>query len=43
VLTGETRPEDLEDLAPADAPQLVLDRVDRILPPWLWKELGWAD
>jgi ribonucleotide monophosphatase NagD (HAD superfamily) len=43
VLTGETRPEDLEDLAPPDAPQLVLDRVDRILPPWLWKELGWAD
>ena len=32
VLTGETRAEDLERLAPADAPDLVLDRIDRLLP-----------
>lgn len=32
VLTGDTRPEDLERLAPADAPDLVLDPIDRLLP-----------
>jgi 4-nitrophenyl phosphatase len=32
VLTGETRPGDLEGLAPADAPHLVLDRIDHLLP-----------
>jgi 4-nitrophenyl phosphatase len=43
VLTGDTRPEDLEGLAPADSPTVVLDRVDRLLPPRLWKELGWSE
>ena len=32
VLTGETRPEDLDRLAPGDAPDVVLDRIDRLLP-----------
>ena len=32
VLTGETRPEDLDRLPPGDAPDLVLDRIDRLLP-----------
>ena len=35
VLTGETRAADLRRLASADAPDLVLDRIDRLLPPWL--------
>lgn len=41
VLTGETTVSDLEGLAPSDIPQYVLDRVDRLLPPQLWEELGW--
>jgi ribonucleotide monophosphatase NagD (HAD superfamily) len=32
VLTGETRPDDLDHLAPGDAPDLVLDRIDQLLP-----------
>ena len=32
VLTGDTRPEDLEHLAPADAPDLVLEPIDELLP-----------
>jgi hypothetical protein len=32
VLTGETRPEDLDRLPRGDAPDLVLDRIDRLLP-----------
>jgi HAD superfamily hydrolase (TIGR01450 family) len=42
VLTGETRAEDLRGLAPSDAPELVLDRIDRLLPPQVWAELGWS-
>jgi HAD superfamily hydrolase (TIGR01450 family) len=42
VLTGETRAEDLQGLPPSDAPELVLDRVDRLLPPPVWAELGWS-
>jgi HAD superfamily hydrolase (TIGR01450 family) len=42
VLTGETRAEDLRRLAPSDAPGLVLDRIDRLLPPDVWAELGWS-
>jgi HAD superfamily hydrolase (TIGR01450 family) len=33
VLTGETRPADLDRLAPADTPDLVLQRIDQLLPP----------
>jgi 4-nitrophenyl phosphatase len=43
VLTGETRPDDLEGISTADRPDLVLDRVDRLLPPEVWRELGWTD
>jgi 4-nitrophenyl phosphatase len=41
VLTGETTPEDVRGIAPPDTPDLVLDRVDRLLPPRVWTELGW--
>jgi 4-nitrophenyl phosphatase len=43
VLTGETTEKDLEGLSPADAPDFVLDRVDRLLPAEIWEELGWSD
>ncbi|MFZ0217321.1 MAG: HAD-IIA family hydrolase [Candidatus Dormiibacterota bacterium] len=43
VLTGETALTDLDGLAPRDAPDFVLDRIDRLLPPELWEELGWTD
>jgi len=32
VLTGATRPGDLDGLAPADTPDFVLDRIDQLLP-----------
>ena len=43
VLTGETTVKDLEGLSPADSPDFVLDRVDRLLPVRIWEELGWSD
>jgi ribonucleotide monophosphatase NagD (HAD superfamily) len=43
VLTGETTVKDLEGLSPADTPDFVLDRVDRLLPVSIWEELGWSD
>jgi 4-nitrophenyl phosphatase len=43
VLTGETRPHDLAHLSPSDHPDLVLDRIDRLLPAELWPELGWTE
>ena len=43
VLTGDTRAEQLDALAPAEHPEFVLDRVDRLLPGDLWKELGWRE
>jgi 4-nitrophenyl phosphatase len=43
VLTGETRAEDLKRLPPSAAPELVLDRIDRLLPPAVWQELGWSE
>jgi HAD superfamily hydrolase (TIGR01450 family) len=43
VLTGDTQPADLDRAAPADTPDFVLDRVDRLLPPALWKDLGWDE
>jgi 4-nitrophenyl phosphatase len=42
VLTGETGPGDLDRLPAADHPDLVLDRIDRLLPPQTWRELGWT-
>jgi 4-nitrophenyl phosphatase len=43
VLTGDTRAEDLAGLAPAARPDFVLDRIDRLLPPDVWSELGWRE
>jgi len=43
VLTGETTAKDLEGLSPADSPDFVLDRVDRVLPLGIWEDLGWSD
>jgi ribonucleotide monophosphatase NagD (HAD superfamily) len=43
VLTGETKAEDLQRLSASDTPQFVLDRVDRLLPPDIWNELGWEE
>jgi HAD superfamily hydrolase (TIGR01450 family) len=43
VLTGDTRPAELEGLAPADHPDFVLDRIDRVLPADLWRQLGWTE
>lgn len=43
VLTGETTPGDLLNLTPEDTPPIVVDRIDRLLPPRVWAELGWRD
>jgi HAD superfamily hydrolase (TIGR01450 family) len=43
VLTGETKAEDVRRLAPSELPDLVLDRVDRLLPPETWEALGWKE
>lgn len=42
VLTGEATPEQVAALPAASAPDFVLDRIDRLIPPGLWGELGWA-
>jgi HAD superfamily hydrolase (TIGR01450 family) len=43
VLTGDTKRAEVDRAAPADAPDFVLDRIDRLLPPAIWKELGWTE
>ena len=43
VLTGETTPEMLADEALENKPDYVLDRIDRLIPLQMWKELGWTD
>jgi 4-nitrophenyl phosphatase len=43
VLTGETTAEDVQELPADDTPGIVVDRVDRLLPPEVWEELGWSD
>jgi HAD superfamily hydrolase (TIGR01450 family) len=43
VLTGDTKRAEVDRAAPADAPDFVLDRIDRLLPPAVWKELGWTE
>lgn len=40
VLTGDTQPEDLADVPPGEAPDFVLDRIDRLIPPQTWADLG---
>jgi len=41
VLTGDTAQSDLLALKPQDTPSIVVDRIDRLLPPVVWAELGW--
>jgi ribonucleotide monophosphatase NagD (HAD superfamily) len=43
VLTGESQLADVEAQAPGDRPRYVLDRVDRLLPEDVWRELQWTD
>ncbi|MCA1728219.1 MAG: HAD-IIA family hydrolase [Actinobacteria bacterium] len=43
VLTGETTAEMLADEAPENKPDYVLDRIDRLIPPRMWEELGWTE
>jgi HAD superfamily hydrolase (TIGR01450 family) len=43
VLTGESQVADVDAQAPGDRPRYVLDRVDRLLPEEVWRELGWRD
>ncbi len=42
VFTGETSPEILADYPEEGRPTYVLDRIDRLMPPALWEEFGWA-
>jgi ribonucleotide monophosphatase NagD (HAD superfamily) len=42
VLTGETTPEVLA-VERKNRPDYVLDRIVRLIPPRMWKELGWSD
>jgi len=41
VLTGETAPPALAEIAAEDRPDYVLDRIDRLVPIEQWEELGW--
>lgn len=43
VLTGEATAQDAEALEPSQRPTWVLDRIDRLVPAWAWRELGWTD
>jgi HAD superfamily hydrolase (TIGR01450 family) len=42
VLTGETTAATLLAVPPEARPTWVLDRIDRLLPEPLWRELGWT-
>ncbi len=42
VLTGEATASDILGLAPEEAPNWVLDRIDRLVPAPGWDELGWS-
>jgi hypothetical protein len=42
VLTGETTPEMLA-AETENRPDFVLDRIDRLIPPRMWEELGWTE
>lgn len=43
VLTGETTAVMLETEAEENRPDYVLDRIDRLIPPRMWAELGWSE
>lgn len=42
VLTGEATAAEVAALPDGSAPDFVLDRIDRLIPPTLWGEFGWA-
>ena len=42
VLTGEATAGQVAALPDAAAPDFILDRIDRLIPPGLWGEFGWA-
>ncbi len=42
VLTGETSAEMLSAETEENKPNFVLDRIDRLIPPQMWEELGWT-
>ncbi len=42
VLTGETTPQMLAAES-EKRPDYALDRIDRLIPPRMWEELGWTD
>jgi HAD superfamily hydrolase (TIGR01450 family) len=43
VLTGDTSAEAARDLPAGDRPVFVVDRIDRLLPPAVWMQLGWDE
>lgn len=43
VLTGETDEKMLQREAEENLPDYVLDRIDRLIPHEMWKELGWRE
>ena len=43
VLTGETTAEMLAAEAEENEPDYVLSRIDRLIPPRMWEELGWTE
>jgi HAD superfamily hydrolase (TIGR01450 family) len=43
VLTGETTPGALAQLAVAEQPTWVLERIDQLMPTALWEACGWTD
>lgn len=43
VFTGETTPEILESWPQDGKPTYAMDRIDRLIPPALWKEYGWTE
>ncbi len=43
VFTGETTPEILAGWPAEGQPTYALDRIDRLIPPDVWQELGWTE
>lgn len=43
VLTGETDAAMLAAESDENKPEYVLDRIDRLIPPRMWDELGWTE
>jgi ribonucleotide monophosphatase NagD (HAD superfamily) len=43
VLTGETSTEELNEESEENLPDYVLDRIDCLVPPEMWREFGWED